>query len=272
MLFRSEVVGPLLGLYALMIVLTRDRLVATLTGLVAALAPVFAWWSTAGAGLMVLYGCLATAAFLVALRTGGWRRVLAAVAAGWMAACFATLLYLPWLVPLGLVLGAVALAESIGVVQDQGVRSAARVLLPTVIIVAAVGGAGAALFLAAHRDALQAISASVYPGHRVSLGGESRLSQLLTAPLGVLATGRRTVEVAGLNQSEAASGLMFGLPVVLAGGAFGGFRVRTPVARALTAVSIVLVVLGCWAVLPVPAALGRLLLLTSVPEIGRAHV
>ncbi|MFM7270668.1 MAG: hypothetical protein ACKO2C_03400 [Actinomycetes bacterium] len=260
-----EVVGPLLGLYGLVVVITGDRLVATLTGLVVALAPVFGWWSTAGAGFMVLYGALAAAAFVVALRTDGWRRPVAAMAAGWSAACFATLLYLPWLVPLALVFGAVALGEAFGLIQAQGARGASRVLVPTALLAGVVGGAGAALFLAAHRDALEAISASVYPGRRVSTGGESRLVQLLSAPLGLLTNGRRTVEVAGVNQSEAASGLMLGLPVVLAGGAFGGFRVRTPVARALTAVSLVFVVLACWAVLPVPTGVGRLLLLTSVP-------
>lgn len=260
-----EVVGPLLGLYALMFVLTRDRLVAALTGLVAALAPVFGWWSTAGAGLMVLYGALAVSAFVVALRVVGWRRYLAATGAGWLAACGATLLYLPWLVPLGLILGAVALGEIVGVFQSRPAREALTALAPIAIVTGVVAGAGSALFLLAHGEALRAISGSVYPGHRISRGGEARLEQLLTAPFDVLATGRGAREVAAVNQSEAASGLMLGLPVVLAGGAFGGFRARTPAARALTAVSIVLVALGCWALLPVPTGLGRVLLLTSVP-------
>lgn len=260
-----EVVGPLLGLYALVVVLTGDRLVAALTGLVAALAPVFGWWSTAGAGFMVLYGALAATAFVLALRCRGWRRVLASGLAGWTAACFATLLYLPWLVPLALLFGAIAIGEAIGLVQTQGARASAAILVPVLVLIGAVGAAGTLLFLAAHGEALRAISGSVYPGHRVSTGGESRLVQLLTAPFSLLATARSTVEVAGVNQSEAASGLMLGLPVVLAGGAFGGFRARTPAARALTSASVVLVVLGAWALLPVPEGFGRLLLLTSVP-------
>ena len=251
--------GPLLGIYAVVAALTRSRWVSIFSGLLVTLAPATVWWAIPTTGLSVLYGGTMLALFITACRHHGRRRYALAAAAGWVASCFAVLLYLPWLLPLSLIFGAIALTQLRG--TFIGWRQVA-------MFAAAFGGVLAiamAIYLRDHQLALRAISNSVYPGHRISPSGAARPTLLFGAPYDVLATTDQMVNHNGTNQSEASSGLMLWLPILVVGGGFSGFKSRVHSYRALAAVITVSMILAAWALLPVPSFFGSLLGLTSVP-------
>jgi hypothetical protein len=252
------VLGPFLGVYSLMAILTRTRVISALTGLLVAAAPVATWWTVPSMGMSVLYGGLCATSFIAALHAPGRSRFVYAALSGWLLGCFAALLYLPWLIPLGLVFGAVALSQLRGHLRDWR---------PLVAIVATGGGVfaiGMLLYLRDHRAALSAITNSVYPGKRITTSGVAVPGLVFDAPMDVFTTTRPAPLVFDTNTSEAASGLMLWLPIAIAGGAFGGFRSRNAVPRALAAVMTVALVLAAWAFLPIPNKLGLVLGLTSV--------
>ncbi len=252
------VLGPLLGVYAVMAVLTRSRAVSALTGLLVAAAPAATWWTVPSMCFSVLYGGLCLSAFLVSLQRTGRPRFAWAALSGWLLGCFAALLYVPWLIPLGLLFGAIALSQLRGQLRQW----------KRLTLVLTTGGAVFAVvmlvYLREHRAALQAISASVYPGQRVVHSGEAIPALVFDAPLDVFTTRVPAPAVSGTNTSEAASGLMLWVPVLLAGGAFSGFRSRSAVPRALAAVLTASLVLAAWALLPVPDKFGVVLGLSRV--------
>jgi len=252
------VLGPFLGVYALLAAITRTRLIPALSGLLVAASPVAAWWAIPSMGLSVLYGGVTAALLVLALRHGGRRRLLLSALAGWTASCFAALLYVPWLLPLSLIFGLVVISQARGVSRDR------RQLL---VLIGGFGAVFAVLmagYFKQHQAALQAISDTVYPGSRITPSGEAIESLFFGAPFDVFTIVRPFVFVNGTNQTEAASGLMLWLPIALVGGAFGGWRSRLPGARALAAVMSAAMILGAWAFFPVPERLGALIGLTKV--------
>ena len=252
--------GPFLGIYALLAVLTRSILLSSLGGLLAAAAPAALWWLIPSAGLSILYGALTCTLFVVGARATTSRAGLtAAGAGGWTAACFATMLYLPWLIPLTLLFGAIVIS------QLPNVKEHWRRLLGLAVLAGGIFGVLMAVFYKQHHDALQAITTSVYPGDRRSPGGEGRSVLFFDVPYDVFSAARRLTTVSGTNQSEAASGLMLWVPILIAGHAFAGFRRdATRPARALTATMVVSVLLSAWGLLPVPSWLGAVFGLTRV--------
>lgn len=252
------VLGPFLGIYALMATLTRTRLVPALAGLLVSAAPAAAWWAIPSMGLSVLYGGVTAALLVHALRSSGRRRLVVGAGAGWVAACFVSLLYLPWLIPLSIVFGLVVLS------QMRGAFRSWKQLAILAAVFGGVFGALMALFLKQHQVAIQAITNTVYPGARVTPSGEARSTLVFDAPFDVFATSRPYVLVAGTNQTEASSGFMLWLPIAVVGGAFNGWRSRAAVPRALAAVMSAAMILAAWAFFPVPERLGSLLGLTQV--------
>ncbi|MCU1386894.1 MAG: hypothetical protein JWL72_232, partial [Ilumatobacteraceae bacterium] len=250
--------GPFLGVYALMMVLTRSRLIAALTGLLVAASPALLWWSIPSSGFSVMYGAFTCALIIAAARATGRRRFLWTALGGWTAAGFATMLYLPWLIPLTLLFGAIAISQMPNVLVQW------KRLLTAAVAFGGVFGLLMAIYLRDHHAALSSIANSVYPGNRVTPAGEALPELVFDAPYDVFTTSRQYSLIAGTNQSEAASGLMLWLPIAIVGGAFAGFRTRSKAARALTASMIVSVVLAAWALLPIPAKVGSLLGLTNV--------
>ena len=260
------VLGPFLGIYALMAVLTRSPMISALTGLLVSAAPVLTWWTVPSSGLTVLYGALAATAFVLALRSHGRSRYALAALAGWLTGCFVAMLYLPYLVPLAILFGAIAAVQLRGQLDGHlvGIRHHWKRLAGIAVSAAAAFGIGMAIYLRDHHQALTAITNTVYPGRRVthSAGADSIL--LFDAPFDVFTIQHRGAQVFGTNQSEAASGLMFWLPIAVGGGAFSGFRSRLPGARALAAVMTVAAALIAWALLPIPDKFGLLTGLSNV--------
>lgn len=260
------VLGPFLGTYALMAVITRSRAISALTGLLVSAAPTLTWWTVPSAGLTVFYGALAAAAFVAALQAVGRSRYVYAAIAGWLVACFVAMLYLPYLVPLAILFGAVSLSQLRGQLGGHitGFGTHWRRLVGILAAGSGVFAVGIALYLRDHHTALSAITNSVYPGHRVTHSAGGSPIYMFDAPMDVFTTMRPAPAVMGTNQSEVSSGLMLWLPVAITGGAFTGFRSRLAGSRALAAVMVVAMVLAGWAILPLPDKFGLVLGLTNV--------
>lgn len=252
------VFGPLLGTYAVLAAITRARLVPALAGLLVAAAPVATWWAIPTMGLSILYGGITAALLIEAGRAAGRRRLLFAALAGWTASWFVSLLYLPWLIPLSILLGLVVLS------QFRGAMRGWRQALPLALGFGATFATLMALFYIQHRTAIAAIANTVYPGARVAISGETREALFFGAPFDVFSTAKPFVTVTGNSQTEAASGMMLWLPIALVGGVFGGWRSRAAAPRALAAVLVGALVLAAWSFFPVPQRLGALLGLTNV--------
>ena len=250
------VFGPLLGVYAVLAVITRSPLISALSGLLATAAPVMAWWTVPWLGLTILYGGLMAALVIRGGQVRGrWRYVLFGLG-GWAGACCVAQLYLPWVVPTGLLFAAIALSQLTRsfTTWKQFAGAAASCV--------GVFGVVMAVFYREHHVALDAISNSVYPGRRVTVGAGGSPTLMFDAPFDSLSLHASVVD--GTNQSEASSGLMLWLPIAIAGGGFAGIRSRSHAAKALAVTLTAAVVFTAWAILPVPASVGRLLGLTSV--------
>ncbi len=229
------------------------------------------WWTVTITGTTIGYACFAAAAFIAATRA---RFVLTGVGlaatAGWMAACLVLVLYPPWAVPM-LVFGVVASAAAIGRLYPRSHHDRRgwwfRLLL--VLGVAAVAGGLVLLaFVQAHRDALRAIADAVYPGQRRLSGGTGDLAILFGAPFDLIESTRSSAVVAvnGFNQSEAAAGLFTVFAIAAAMVADWSrstckhWRSRVPLLAILGTSAVFL----AWYLLPIPAAIGRVLLLDRV--------
>jgi hypothetical protein len=252
------VFGPFLGVYAVLAVITRSRLVPAVCGVLASAAPVMVWWTVPWLGLSVLYGGLMAAAVILAgqLRSR-WRYPLFALG-GWAGACCAAELYLPWVIPLGLLFAAVAVSQLTRSFKTwKQLAAAATCCLGLFAVMIA-------LFYRAHHVALDAINNSVYPGRRqtTSAGGSPFL--MFGAPFDSLSFHGSATVVGGTNQSEASSGLMLWLPIAMVGGGFAGFRSRSGAAKALAATLTMSLIFVAWAILPIPTFLGAPFGLTRV--------
>jgi hypothetical protein len=260
--------APFLGLYGLLVLLTRKVLLSVAAGLAVAVAPAALWWAIPSMGMAVGFAA-ACAAFLVAAGRAGTRRSAAAFAlgAGWSGAGLVTVLYLPWTLPLALVcvpIGLLAWRDARRVRRADGadVAPIGWALGPAV----AAAGLLTLGFLVQHRTAISGIQSTIYPGDRRSSSGGLDLRLLLSSPFDTFAGERSLSTVDGINQSEAAAGFAFWLPLLLAHGTLWSWRRSTDlVARcawwAMTACTVML----AWAVLPIPGFVGRLTLLDRVP-------
>jgi hypothetical protein len=267
-----QLILPALGVYALLLAARLRVATAALSALVFVFSPAMQWWTATGLGQLVGYGGLAAAALVFATR---WRRPIvrygAALAAGWLLACFLAVLYLPWLVTIALIVGAVGVAAIAHDLFDRGRPGRALLVevAPVVAVAAVVGGVLFLAFLRAHREAIALINHSVYPGDRHEHGGGGTARLLFNAPFDAIQSlnARAVLPVNGVNQSEASGGVFTLLAVAAALAAdpvrafLGSWRDRI-VLWALLAISAVLVV---WYFVAVPAWIGQFLLLDKVP-------
>ncbi|HEV3134984.1 MAG TPA: hypothetical protein VG348_09830 [Acidimicrobiia bacterium] len=261
---------PAIGLYFLAVALGVRILTASLIALIVVLSPVVQWWTVPATGTTIGYACLAGAALVTAARARRlYARTALAALAGWLGACLVLTLYPPWAVPMGLLVSAVAIAAVAVRLPPPGERRPWCVGLVIVGAVAAVvAGALVLAFFVAHRDAFDALANSIYPGRRRSAGGAGDLAVLLGAPFDLVEStaSRVTVEVNGLNQSEAAAGLFTLLAIATA--LVAGRRASASRGRRSRAVLLTILGVGAvfvvWYLLPVPAAIGRLFLLDRV--------
>ena len=259
------VAAPFLGVYWLVMALTRRVGLGVLAGAAIALSPAVVWWSIPAGGMTIGAAAAAAAALVEAGRAGRARSAVGFGAlAGWALAVLATGLYVPWTLGMALVLFPVA------VVGWTFSRRQATTRVPwwcTVGPLAAVAGMLTLGFLLRHQDALAAIGGTVYPGDRRSAAGELAPRLLFAAPFDWFTTRLPIVGVSGTNQSEAASGLVLWLPLLIANlSMLGWWRAPSLVRRACAAVATSTVVLLVWGFVPLPTIVGRLTLLDRIPH------
>lgn len=260
----------LLGVYVLLLTLTGRVALSALAASLVTLSPATQWWTIPATFTTIGYGCLATALVLLAHRARTARgRLGLAVLAGFALAAFLTALYPPWQIGTALVLVPIGVAP---VVPDLRSPTGRRRALGSLAVVLAVtlglGGTLFGAFMVQHRDSVEAISSTVYPGRRVaSAGGATPLPIVLGSAFDSFASEKPFAMVNGTNQSENSSSLPLLLPVavaslaLLAGRRLTGSRSSPALIGALVAGGVI----AGWMLLPVPAGVGRFLLLTRVP-------
>jgi hypothetical protein len=260
---------PAIGVYLLAWVLGVRPLTAAMVALVVAWSPFVQWWTSSWTGT-IGYATLAGAALLGATRVRSmYARIGFAALAGWLGACLVTVLYPSTVIPTAFVVGVVVIAAVATTFPPRERRREWWLGLLVILGVAVVvGGALLGAFFLAHREALSAIGNSVYPGIRRSVGGTGHLGVLFGAPFDLIESTRSAVVVSinGLNQSEASAGL-FTIFAVAAAVVVDRTRISGRPWRSRVVLLAVLgasAVLLAWYALPVPEAVGRLLLFDRV--------
>lgn len=259
------VAAPFLGIYWLVMALTRRVGLGVLAGAAVTLSPAVVWWSIPALGMTIGAAAAAAAGLVEAGRARRARGALGfGASAGWALAVLATGLYVPWTLGMALVVFPVA------VVGWMFARRQVEQRVPwwcTVGPLAAVAGVLTVGFLLRHHDALAAIGGTVYPGDRRRAAGELAPRLLFAAPFDWFTTRLPIVGVSGTNQSEAASGLALWLPLLIANGSMlGWWRAPSLVRRACAAVAASALVLLVWGFVPLPAIVGRITLLDRIPH------
>lgn len=251
-----------LGVYALMLAITGRTLASALGAILVAASPATQWWSVPGAYASIGYGSLGAGTLIAASKVSTRRAAAHGLAAGFAFAAFFATLYVPWQIGTALIVAPAALGaiwssptSRSGWLRDLAVATACCSVVVLALFLP---------FVSAHRDAITTITNTVYPGNNVApRGGSASTVSLLSAAVDVFAATPRLATVNGTNQSENGAGLALLLPVGLVVFALASrdgvrFRERAPLLGALAGTTIAFV----WATLPVPSAVGQLLLLT----------
>lgn len=167
----AQLAIAMLGLYALLVTLTRRRWTSAGLAVVGALSPYVAWWSLTP-GLTLGFAAGTGALALAALRARTLTRaVLLGAASGWAAVAGFLLLYPPWQISIGWVL--------VGLLVGAAADARARLsLLPAagaafVVVVVALGG-----WYLQSRTALAATTGTIYPGDRLVGARQGNISWL----------------------------------------------------------------------------------------------
>ena len=260
----------LLGVYVLLLTLTGRVALSALAASLVTLSPATQWWTFPPTFTAIGYGSLATALVLRSYRARqNSRRVMLSVAAGFALAAFLAGLYPPWQIGAALVLIPIGVAVIVPDLWEGSTRRRAlRSLAVTLPLALGVGGALFLSFVVSHRPAIEAISATVYPGQRsASVGGGTDVRRVLSSTFDYFSSEKPFSIVNETNQSENSSALPLLLPVGVASIVLL-FRRRLQGSRSSPALLGCLVgggVLASWMFLRVPAAVGRFLFLTRVP-------
>ena len=178
-----------LGLFAvawllLLVVTGGDRALSAFGALFLVESPFFQFWALRPAPVTIHAGLLVLAALGVAFARRPRWIVLGGMLLGYATVGFVFAVYPPFQVPLAylalLLFGALGFAhrEALDLRAHAGWRAAALVLAAVIAV------SGVALFFGAAGDAIESMRNTVYPGHRLSLGGGRSLADLLAASIG----------------------------------------------------------------------------------------
>ena len=182
----SRAFGLFGAAWLLLLVVTRgDRALSAAGALLLVESPFFQFWGLRSAPV-ALHACLLVVAALVVAfaRRPRWI-LLAGLVLGYSAVAFFLALYPPYQVPLAylglLVFGGLVFAHrgALDLRAHAGWRAGA------LLLAAGIAAAGVALLFHGAGDAIARMSETVYPGHRVSLGGNRSVPDLLAATAGV---------------------------------------------------------------------------------------
>lgn len=244
--------------------------IAIATAALSGLSPAIAWWSLVAPLNVAL--AIGSAAFMIAAYQQAmgsktrWRLARTAIstlASGVLLARM-PLAYPPWGIPLGvLVLAPIALALVWKRPRRVGLIVVGTVSLIAILLVADV--------LFQNQDAYAGFADTAYPGVRRSVGGGVTIAYFLSAHFAgaYLADG---LELAGINQSEMATGLTALSIAVLAYAIAYRTRLRNDVRPFVVTAAGALFALSAWVLLPWPAWSARIPILSLLPPMRVAQI
>gem|GEM_PF-880983 len=254
----------ILGVYCLLLELTKRIDIAALFSLGLCLSPFFMWWYEGSTFGPIGMGSLAAFFFLRLLRSRRQLSKIVLVAAtAWASVGFVLVLYPPFQVPVGLAIVCIAVAEIFARWKFKNLTL--RTLLTSTLWVAVPTGLLLLIFLVQYKTAIHAISSTIYPGNRRLLGGRTSIEQLASAPFGLVFSRHGFTELTGTNQSEISSFLLLGPFALLQLFRTGLRRWDDRTRYLLVGASVATVLLGAWYFVGLPSPLAKLLLLDRVP-------
>jgi hypothetical protein len=256
------VIGSAIAVYMFLLALgIRPGLGLPLAFVVAA-SPGLHWWNVTSTFSVILYGCLAGSSMMFALRQSNRIvRVLFGLISGWLFACATFILYPPLQIPVigvvGILLINEVLSQSKIVSKRQVAITLVSAVLPFVIIVG--------WFLVRHRVGLSAMSNTVYPGARRSVGGGVNLASLFGTPFDLKSSSLIFGSINNTNQSENSSTFLFALPILF----FIPFTTTRKTSknslRQFWIVASSFSVLLLWMLLPIPHIIGKITFFNLIP-------
>jgi hypothetical protein len=223
--FKWWLIGVILILSCYILSLTllpRRYLLASLISLSLFFSPLIQWWYQSTTILSLAYGLLLAAVgfTLLSPKISKTRSILLSVVFGYALTCMALILYVPYLIPIAIVVIAFLAGRLINLLQtkEQAKTILKRLLyiaVPTVVSMLIV-----VAFLETRTSAIRAISDSVYPGHRVEQSGHYSFKQLVGGYYNIqLQSDTRALHLPpSLNQSEASNFILifpFLIPALL---------------------------------------------------------
>ena len=199
-------------------VMPRRPLVAA--GLAVALywTPLFQWWYLATTLWPVVWGLVVMTAITWALksprRRGAW--IWAGVSA-YLTVVMAMGIYVPYIIPVALVVALFAVGSAVASIRTLGVRSTLARFVP--ILVGGVAGAAVTgLWLFTKLETVTAFLSTAYPGVRLTPTGSNNVVEFATAIGSSFSQALGSGGLLGPNPSEASSGFLIGvflIPVVV---------------------------------------------------------
>jgi len=180
----TRVLGLLSVWFLVFLILTRGRVGLSLAAaLLLLLSPFLQFWSFNAAPFAIYAGLTWLAAICLATATRPRAILASGIALGWSGACLALETYPPYQLILGylvLVLLVGFLWENRGALEIRR-NGGSRILALSIAIL--IAGAAVAWLWSGARDAIGQLQNTVYPGRRLSTGGDKPLWQLFNANL-----------------------------------------------------------------------------------------
>ncbi len=243
--------GLALSFFWLFLLLTRGNIAAAALGTMWVYGSSFTqWWLSSNLPELLIAFALATIGSMYLLFAR--RRIMIGAGAALVAYSVLNLLlhlYPPFIVPLAY-LGAAILA---GLMLEPGRLAQIRerlgwrasCLIAAVLVVSLIGGN----YLREAMPTMVAMADTIYPGHRVSGGGDFPLTRLLYGFFEVFRVGEKNVPLPPANASEASSFIIL-VPLLLLSLPFVAFVKRKN--ALLTALVLYCLVVGLWISVPLP--------------------
>jgi hypothetical protein len=160
--------------------LPRKYLLSSIVAGLLFLSPFVQWWYQSITAMPLAYGFLiAFIALRILNRAYDKRRLLLWTALlAYLFTCFALVLYLPFLLPIALVVASFLIGHFLNLLQKNAGRQVLFKKAACIILAALTAIAISFMFLKSHSVAIKAIQTTVYPGHRVDPSGGFDLRRL----------------------------------------------------------------------------------------------
>jgi hypothetical protein len=256
------VIGCAISMYTFLLTLGIRPGLSLPLAIVVAASPGLHWWNVTSTFSIILYGCLAGATFITSLKQTNQRlRILFALISGWLFACATFVLYPPLQIPVlgvvGLLLINEVLSESKLSSRRQSFMSFAVAIVPFLVLVA--------WFLIRHRSGLSAMSNTVYPGARRSVGGGVNASSLFGTPFDIRSSSIISGSVNNTNQSENSSTFLYAFPILFIVPFSLSRNIDKKLLRQFWIAAFSISSFLIWMLLPIPQIIGKISLFNLIP-------